>query len=152
MRDPLYSIEPFILFITIHFASWFHWLAGWVDPTINHRKKPVVVIEGNKCHSCDNCYRGSRGLNFHLRQNRTCAVFYASRVDSTDALPALGGSLSFAHYLTGGDLLGHGSCNTPFGLDGWYNGAIRGQGALTNIPLSGIVRSPPTSRTLEIDP
>lgn len=64
-------------------------------------------MEEIKCHSCDNRFRGSRGLNFHLRRNQTCAVFYASRMDSTDALPALGGSLAFAHNLTGGDLLGH---------------------------------------------
>ena len=64
----------------------------------------------NKCHSCDNRFRGSRGLNLNVRRDQTCAKFYASRVDSTDALLALGGSLAFAYNLAGGDLLDHGSC------------------------------------------
>ena len=67
-------------------------------------------MEENKCHSCDNRFRGSHELNFHLRQNQTRAAFYASSIDSTDALPAFGGSLAFAHNLAGGDYLGHGSC------------------------------------------
>ena len=74
---------------------------------------PVVGLP-ERCCSCQNHFRGRRGMNLHLRQNQICSAFYAS-MDSSNrlythdtptlaALPDAAASLRSASYPASGRL------------------------------------------------
>jgi hypothetical protein len=74
---------------------------------------PVVGLP-ERCCSCQNHFRGRRGMNLHLRQNQICSAFYASMDSSNQlythdtptlaALPDAAASLCSASYPASGRL------------------------------------------------